>query len=441
MAEVIKRWDDGTRLFVDCGESEAVFTSEPNEGIDREMGLTFRNASGAVAEAVVTQEGRRQRFVTADGKVFCVLSGGRFAVLKEGGIEPPAMETYTRLAYIESTGAQYINLDYIVQEDDEIEMQYVPTAVESGRLYGAIDATGNSIYWSFSAKNAYARFGEDNSKTISNGICSTFSILKKGSARIDTFETTMTFVGMPTTPLYLFACCDANGDAINKALCRCKRFVIRGKMELIPHRRNSDGRVGMLDVISGRFYVSEGDEFVMGGAVGFTEGYELLDYIQFDKDKLFDLGIMTNESSMDIQYRRNDATVAEYLYGVVNSGNTASFTAYLASNGAWRFGSQLVRPNVGNKDAHRTTIANGNSTHDSSSLIMNTSPEFVTPHSAVLGGYIDANGVPSITYSGKIYYVRINGGKELDWLPCRRLADGEEGFWDCRSQSFVESII
>lgn len=94
MAQTIKQWEDGTNLSVTyegSGDGEAIFTSDTNEGIDREMSVTFEGG-GISVERQVTQEGLRQRFITADGKVFCISGGGRFAVLKEGGIEPPIPE-------------------------------------------------------------------------------------------------------------------------------------------------------------------------------------------------------------------------------------------------------------------------------------------------------------------------------------------------------------
>ena len=123
MAELVKPWDDGgslTATYEGSGDGSAVFSSDEYEGIDREMSVYFKDTGNSISvERSVRQEGIRQRFITADGKVFCVLDGGRFGVLKEGGVEPPTpMETYTRLTYIECTGQQYINTGYVVHEDD-----------------------------------------------------------------------------------------------------------------------------------------------------------------------------------------------------------------------------------------------------------------------------------------------------------------------------------
>lgn len=52
-----------------------------NEGIDKVV--EFDGVCGdASARLTITHEGLRQRYITADGKVFCVAGGGRYGVLK-----------------------------------------------------------------------------------------------------------------------------------------------------------------------------------------------------------------------------------------------------------------------------------------------------------------------------------------------------------------------
>ena len=448
MAKLVKQWEDGTSLSVaydGSGAGDAVFSSDQNEGIDREMSVVFSNAGGASAERKVKQEGLRQRFITADGKIFYV-SDGLFAVLKRGGIEPPQEETYTRLAYIESTGEQYINLNYIVQEADEIEIRYAATQLESGRLYGAVDSAGNSIYYSFSNKNAYARFGSKSSTTLSNGIQSNRSIVRKKYVAINTYETTMPYVAMPDIPLCLFACGEVDGTPTALASFRCFGFELRKAegetLSLLPFKRNSDGAIGLLDSASGSFYTNEGSgaDFIAGAEIILASGYELIDAVTFNAEKCFDMGVMTQDSSIEIMYQRENTTASQYLYGIINDGNTKSFTAYMASNGAWRFGNQLVRPNTGDRNVHRTFIANGSATHDSSKLVINASASFTTEDSVILGGYRDAAGAIDAQFEGKVFYVRLDNGETFEWYPCKRIADGIEGFWDCKKQAFVEQI-
>ena len=451
MKSVIKQWDDGgslTATYEGSGDGSAVFSSDEYEGIDRTMPVFFKGG-GLSVERIVRQEGIRERFVTSDGKVFCILDGGRFGVLKEGfePDEPPTpMETYTRLTYIESTGKQFINLDYIVKEDDIIEIRYIPIALESGRLFGTIDSAGNSIYFSFSAKNAYARFGSNKATTITNCIQSNCAVIKKGSVVVNALSGTLAFNDMPTTPLCLFACLDSNDEVTAYSKFRCVEFTIKKAngetMDLFPYKRNSDGKVGMLDAMSGVFYVNQGEQedFIEGASYTLPQDYSLIDGVTFNADKLFDICKITQDDSIDIMYQRSDISTSIYLYGIVNSDNTASVTAYLAATGAWRFGNQLVRPNTANKNVHTTRVANANASHDCSPMTMSKSVDFITEDTVVLGGYRGADGVVYPQYKGKVYYIRVNDGQLIDWISCKRLSDGLEGFWDCITQTFVEPL-
>ena len=448
MATLNKKWNDGGSLSVSYegdGDGSAVFSSDDYEGIDRVQSVIYRAGKTIAVEGIVRQEGIRQPIGLAGGGIFRLANGGRFGVLKEGGVVPPTpVETYTRLTYIECNGTQYIDLGYVVQENDVIEIRYIPTVKESGRFYGTVDSTGNSIYWSFSQGDGYARFGQKSSKSINEGIESSFCRLQKGSVSIDTYTTTLTYSAMPTTPIYLFACYE-EGQAINKASFRCRGFSIHNDngdiMRLLPYKRDSDGVIGMLDEVSRRFFTNDGEGvFIAGSTMVLSDGYTFIEEVSFNADTLYDMGIITSEDSIDIQYKREDTSSSQYLYGITNSNNTASVTAYLASNGAWRFGSQLVRPNTADKNVHHTTISNGAAIHDGSAMVMNTSPAFVTENTVVLGGYRDASGITTKGYIGKVLYIRINDGTKIDWLPCKRLSDGVEGFWDCVSQTFIEPL-
>lgn len=86
MAELIKQWNDGGSLSVAYDgdrDGSAVFSSEQNEGIDREMSVAFVDASRQVNVArTVKQIGMREPFVAADGD-FILADGGTFNVLKD----------------------------------------------------------------------------------------------------------------------------------------------------------------------------------------------------------------------------------------------------------------------------------------------------------------------------------------------------------------------
>ena len=85
MKSVIKQWNDGGSLSVAYDgdrDGSAVFSSETNEGIDREMSVAFVDVSRQVNEAItVKQTGMRQPFVASDGD-FVLADGGTFNTLK-----------------------------------------------------------------------------------------------------------------------------------------------------------------------------------------------------------------------------------------------------------------------------------------------------------------------------------------------------------------------
>lgn len=85
MAELIKQWNDGGSLSVAYDgdrDGSAVFSSDTNEGIDREMSVAFVDASRQVNVArTVKQTGMRQPFSASNGR-FILKNGGTFNVLK-----------------------------------------------------------------------------------------------------------------------------------------------------------------------------------------------------------------------------------------------------------------------------------------------------------------------------------------------------------------------
>lgn len=84
MTELVKPWNDGGSIsatYNGSGDGEAIFTSDINEGIDREMSVVFADTARSVmTERVVMQIGRREIF----NDDFVLSDGGTFNVLKDG---------------------------------------------------------------------------------------------------------------------------------------------------------------------------------------------------------------------------------------------------------------------------------------------------------------------------------------------------------------------
>ena len=87
MAELVKPWNDGgslTATYEGSGDGSAVFTSDLNEGIDREMDVTFIDTSRKVSVTrTVKQIGLREVFTGYDER-FITADGGTFNSIKDG---------------------------------------------------------------------------------------------------------------------------------------------------------------------------------------------------------------------------------------------------------------------------------------------------------------------------------------------------------------------
>ena len=88
MAELIKQWNDGENLtvtYTGSGNGEATFTSEVNEGIDKEINVIVRTTEGNNVDeksVVVKQAGLREEYITADDEVYMTADNEIYGCLK-----------------------------------------------------------------------------------------------------------------------------------------------------------------------------------------------------------------------------------------------------------------------------------------------------------------------------------------------------------------------
>lgn len=425
MATLTKNWSNGGTVdvtYTGDGNGSAIFSSTPNTGDERTMTVRF-------------------------------VDGGRSIVverlIKQAG-QAVSQDTYTRLSYIECAGAQYINTGYIVQEDDIIEMMYISTSTTSAdkALYGCYDNNGN-IWFSIYSNTGYVRFGSSASVSITNARMTFKLTMKKSSVVMDSGnKATPDFVGLPQVPLYLFARNNKSTGVGMYGYCQCMSFSIKnGSGELVrdmwPCKRDSDGAIGMIDLVTGHFYANEGsgEDFIAGGEAQMSADYEAIPYVTFSKDKLYDLGIVKSTYKLEVMFARSEKSSTPYLYGCVTSPHTASVSAYLSSGGAWRFGSSYKGLSTNNTFINRVIISNGKTDFNFAAGTF-TKSTFTTPDTVVLGGYRAASGALTKNYQGKVFYIRITEGDTpiIDYYPCKRLSDGVEGFWDCVTQTFIEPM-
>lgn len=87
MGKLTKQWQDGgslTATYEGSGDGSAVFTSDLDEGLDREMDVTFIDTSRKVSVTrTVKQIGLREVFTGYDER-FITADGGTFNSIKDG---------------------------------------------------------------------------------------------------------------------------------------------------------------------------------------------------------------------------------------------------------------------------------------------------------------------------------------------------------------------
>lgn len=273
--ELVKSWPDGGNLSVSytgVNDGEAVFRSDQNEGIDREMTVTFKGA-GQEIERVVKQEGLREVFSCSDGD-FILADGGTFNVLKV--VEPSWRDTYKEVEYLESTGKQYINTGVKVTPDYTVEVTFVMT--QRNATWDTLFGTRNSSQARFTARWANSATGKlgvhrskgktvnyesiddaNATKTMVTDTWHTIKLAKReytfdGELR-KTFSATSSTAAYPY-PIYLFALCNA-GSPADYGYFRIKKARIwNDKDELIRDYIpcvDLDGVGGMYDVVNDTF--------------------------------------------------------------------------------------------------------------------------------------------------------------------------------------------
>lgn len=276
MATLVKSWDDGGGLSVTydgSGDGSAVFTSDINEGIDREMTVAFVGA-GQTIERLVKQEGLREPIVTSDNLMFCDKDGIPFGVLKTA--EPTWRDYYKEVEYLESTAAQYINTGVNVTPDYTVEVTFVMTQRKT--TWDTLFGTRNSSQARFTARWANSATGKlgvhrskgktvnyesiDDAKATKTMVTDTWHTIKLAKTQYyfdgelrKTFSATSSTAVFPY-PIYLFALCNA-GSPADYGYFRIKKARIwNDKDELIRDYIpcvDLDGVGGMYDVVNNTF--------------------------------------------------------------------------------------------------------------------------------------------------------------------------------------------
>ncbi len=180
-------------------------------------------------------------------------------------------DEYQQVEYIASTGTQYINTNFIPDGNTIVKASYQRNTIDSNRyyLFGCYGSGGNLGRLQFSyGETSFIGYGNAYTDTITN-ITLNSAIheiyMEKGSFKIDGEEKySGSWVDSTTTKqLYLFAC-NANGS-VNETYMGSMRIynfkIYSGESlvrDFIPCYVKEDNKVGLYDLIEGKFYANDG---------------------------------------------------------------------------------------------------------------------------------------------------------------------------------------
>ncbi|MFQ6760350.1 MAG: hypothetical protein ACLRFM_03055 [Alphaproteobacteria bacterium] len=186
---------------------------------------------------------------------------------------------YTELQYIESTGTQYIDTDYIGSATTQVNIDFQLTETAYTILFGtgvADSHTGSNISNYFFANPSESQWGAYVNGSFT--YAGTNTDLNRHKVRYNDgnnyyIDDTLFISNKQPSfnkKIYLFA---SNGDSAVKPT-KAKMYSVQiynngtPVRKLVPVRRNSDNVIGMYDTVGGRFYTNAGTgSFIAGPAM------------------------------------------------------------------------------------------------------------------------------------------------------------------------------
>lgn len=189
---------------------------------------------------------------------------------------------YTQIAYLQSTGSQYIDTGVQGDSDVRVTADFEITAFGSGTtfIFGAQGT--DSVRYTLGMTSAGV-FRSDYGTEMTSGSAATlntrYSADKNGNVCAVGGQTltsaAATFTG--TTNIYLFGRSYSSISYSQIKMYRCKMYKAGALIRDFVPARNSSGTLGLYDIVNDVFYTNAGTGTFTAGAdiVGFTAGAEI----------------------------------------------------------------------------------------------------------------------------------------------------------------------
>lgn len=248
---------------------------------------------------------------------------------------------YTKLKYIESSGEQYIDTDIIPNINHNFSIKYelttlIPNSIIFGtRSSGTYLTSRNQIYFNIHSEgvNKYTKLFNaygTNDLDISE-VPTVNKIVEKNHIINDNLV-----LENPSQPYYLFTLNNLGSPTAN-AITKLYYFKIYERdiivRDLIPAKRDSDGEIGMYDLVSQTFFTNQGTgEFVAGAEIqpklvyerpSLPTNIEELESIESTGTQWIDTEIVPNDkSSFEVSFQsKRKSTSGDAICGMFYGTN------------------------------------------------------------------------------------------------------------------------
>ncbi|WP_298016616.1 hypothetical protein [uncultured Dysosmobacter sp.] len=369
---------------------------------------------------------------------------GAAAILPSPSPDRRLPEGYTELAYIESSGTQYVDTNFKPDQSTRVVFDYAPVSTQNTILFGARTSSGSSdLFLVLHAADIDSLRDDYRSNKWGSGIKPTERTVIDKNQNVTTIgDATHTHPSgsfQSTLNLYLFG--GNTGGSISQntsvKLYSCQIYdngaLVR---DYIPCMDAADN-IGLYDVQNGVFYPNSGTGTFSSGPpiVRLPDGYQQVEYIQSSGTQYIDSGVIPNANTktvMDFQLV-SPASANECIFGV---NGQYSFRWYgtnkcFRSNGAENANFPTT---ISSTDRHIVEKEPLICTIDGSNSVSNTLGT-VTMHMYIFaqkGASSAANYAKVRCFIMGIYD---NGTRIRHYIPCIN-PDGAAGLYDLVNSTF-----
>ena len=424
----------------------------------------------------------------ADGLNYLKLFGGTEllpetyidTVTAEGKCEQRNLPSgYTQVAWLESSGTQYIITKAIKANQTVKCKMALNAAIQTGWM-GAIDAVNSLVRFGVTNNMIYCQRPSTGAFGIASDTDFHTFIASPTKLYIDNNSDTINVTTDMTTPFALFAQNDGRTSNISAYLsCKISEFEItEGStlvQRLIPCRRNSDNVLGMYDTVSGNLLTNQGTGSFTAGpdvtptpdapmdivcnngtikarmASGLPLGYTRVAYLASSGTQYINTKYEPNASGYKTKLKIRNTDTYQRWTGIIGSfGTSVSNSCKFGFDNYGKFaitaGSD-IRSDVNvvtNTDyVVEASIVSGDiSIKVDGTTILTSTNTFVAPTDLNLWlfSYNRNGGMhPNESFMGYIYYAEIydnNGVLVRNYIPCRRNSDNVLGMYDLVTNTF-----